>query len=200
MDVTDALERIDTIHAHLAKGEEFGGYRPLGLGVSGLGGLLAAALQPVYAADEPTAFAWYWLACAAACALLAGGTTLVRHALHEGPFARRRTRTVLRQMVPSLLAGAVVTVVLARPEHAAAAVRFLPGLWALLYGLGAVASLPYLPRAAGCVAAWYLGWGGCLLLGAGGPVPSAWAVGVPFGCGQLLAAGALLGSRAEGVS
>jgi hypothetical protein len=127
--------------------------------------------------------------------VLAGGATLVRYVLHEDAFARRRTRTVLRQMLPSLLSGAVVTLVLVRSEHQESVVRFLPGLWALIYGLGAVASLPYLPRLAAGVAAWYLVAGAFLLASVSGPVPSGWTVGLPFGCGQLLAAGVLFVCR-----
>jgi DNA-binding MarR family transcriptional regulator len=97
----------------------------------------------------------------------------------------------MRQFLPSLLAGIAVTAALARPDRIASGVVLLPGLWSLLYGLGTVASLPYLPRLAAAVAAWYLLASWLLLSFVEGPVPSGWSVGLPFGVGQLLAAGVL---------
>jgi hypothetical protein len=185
MNLSEALEQIDSIHEHLAKGEEYRGYRPLSLVISGLLGLLAALVQPWLAVDDPLEFVSYWLMVACLCATVAGGATLFGYIRDEDEFARRRTRTVMRQFLPCLLVGAIVTVVLARAEHTGATVRFLPGLWSLLYGLGAVASLPYLPRLAGLVAVWYLA-AGCLLLMLGLPATPG-SVGLPFGIGQVLA-------------
>jgi hypothetical protein len=102
---------------------------------------------------------------------------------------------VQRQFLPCLFAGALVTVALLRPERRDVSVALLPGLWALLFGLGTVASLPYLPRRAGLVAGWYLAAGVALLGLVDGPVPSGWSVGLPFGLGQLFAALVLLGAR-----
>jgi hypothetical protein len=93
---------------------------------------------------------------------------------------------VFGQFFPCLLAGGLVTVALARPEVQATALPLLPGLWGVLFGLGVVASLPYLPGRAGWVAGWYLSAGFVALFLCAGPVPSGWAVGLPFGVGQLL--------------
>jgi hypothetical protein len=196
MDVTDALEQIGTIHSHLAKAEEYRGYRPAALAASGVLGLLAALVQPwLCASDEPSAFLRYWIMVGLACAALAGSATAIAYLRQEDEFARRRTRTVIRQFFPCLLAGVVVTAALARPDRLAGSAVLLPGLWALLYGLGTVASLPYLPRLAGVVAAWYLLAGWLLLSFVEGPVPSGWSVGLPFGVGQLLAAAVLYSAR-----
>src|SRR5439155_1012485 len=119
------------------------------------------------------------------CALLGGGATLLGYLFHQEALARRQTRIVLRQFLPCLLAGAVATAALVRPERRDWAVSLLPGLWALVFGLGTVASLPYLPRPAGLVAAWYLFAGVVLLHLALEPVPSGWSVGLPFGLGQV---------------
>jgi hypothetical protein len=196
MDLSEALEQIDTIHAHLARGEQYRGYRPLALALSGLAGLLAALLQPLVVPEaDGSAFVVYWLLVALGCAVLAGATTLLGYLLHQDGFGRRQTRIVVRQFLPCLVAGAVVTAALVRPERRDWAVSLLPGLWALLFGLGTVASLPYLPRLAGLVATWYLLAGVVLLHVAGGPVPSGWSVGLPFGLGQLLAALVLVTAR-----
>jgi hypothetical protein len=199
MDVSDALDRIGVIHSHLAKAEEYRGYRPAALAASGVLGLLAGLAQPwLSAADDPSAFLRFWIAAGLTCATVAGSATVIAYLRQEDEFARRRTHTVLRQFLPCLLAGVAVTAALARPDRLAGSAALLPGLWALLYGLGTVASLPYLPRLAGAVAAWYLLAGGLLLSFVEGPVPSGWSVGLPFGVGQLLAAGVLyLAQRPE---
>ena len=65
----------------------------------------------------------------------------------------------------------------------------LPGLWALLFGLGIFASRPYLVRASGWVALYFYAAGAALLWFARGPETiNAWAVGGTFGVGQLLTA------------
>ncbi len=197
MNLDDALDQLDAIHAHLARAETYHGYRPFALAVSGVAGLLAALLQPWLVADDPAHFARYWLAVAAAGALLAGGVTVLGYFTREDEFARRRTRTVLGQFVPCLVVGALLSHALMRQE---ATVVFLPAMWSLVYGLGIVASLPYLPRTAGLAAAWFLGCGLFLVVSTEGPVPSGWAVGLPFGVGQLLSAYVIGSARKEAFS
>jgi hypothetical protein len=196
MDLTEAMEQLDAIHTHLARAQNYHGYRPLALAASGLAGLAAAPLQPWFVPEgEPLAFVRFWLVIAAGCAAVAVGATLLGYCTREDDFLRRRTRVVLGQFAPCLFAGAVLTFGLARAGDAA--VAYLPGAWALVYGLGIIASLPYLPRPAGLVAAWYLGWGTVLMAVVAGPVPPGWAVGLPFGLGQLLAAFVLFRARKE---
>src|SRR4051812_40129011 len=115
MNLTDALEQIDAIHAHLARGESYRGYRPLALSLTGLAGLVAALLQPLWVpADESGAFVTYWVVVGVVCAALAGESTLLSYLLRDGPLERRRTRTVLGQFAPCLFAGAAVTLAFTR--------------------------------------------------------------------------------------
>jgi hypothetical protein len=191
MNLAEALERIDTIHTHLARGEQYHGYRPAALALSGIAGLLAALVQPLLvAADDPLAFVRYWVIVALTCAAVAGSATVAGYLFREDELARRRTRIVLRQFLPCLVAGVIVTIALSRGEGTAITIPLLPALWALLYGLGIVASLPYLPRLTALVAVWYLA-AAVVLFSHGEALPGGWAVGVPFGVGQLLAAGVL---------
>jgi hypothetical protein len=194
MDLSEALERIDAIHGHLARGEPYRGYRPAALALSGVAGLLAAVAQPLLIAEGPDPFVAYWSAIALVCAAVAGGLTVHAHLFREDDLARRRTRVVMRQFLPCLGAGAVLTVAVNREPWQALAVPLLPGLWALLFGLGIVASLPYLPRLAGLVAGWYLLSAAVLLLSDSAHL-AGWAVGLPFGVGQLLAAVVLYHDR-----
>ncbi len=199
MNVADALERIGAIHEHLARAEVYRGYHPWTVAMSGGCGLLAAAAQPwAVSPDVPVAFLRYWLVVGAVCALLGGSATLLRAGSADAT-TRRRTATVVGQFLPCLVAGTAVTIALARAEMPPGSIALLPGLWALLFGLGVVASRPYLPRAASWVAGWYLAAGGVVLLGATGPSAlSGWAVGVPFGVGQLLIALVFHSARRNG--
>ncbi len=68
----------------------------------------------------------------------------------------------------------------------------LPGLWQIFFGLGIFASCRLLPRPTFWVAVFYLGTGLTVLALAGGDnALSPWAMGLPFGAGQLLAAAVL---------
>lgn len=94
------------------------------------------------------------------------------------------------QFAPSVVAGGLLMFVLAwfAPEN----LWMLPGLWSLLFGLGIFASYRLLPRATFLVAAFYLIVGLADLALAQGPFAfSPWAMGIPFGVGQLFAASVL---------
>ena len=65
----------------------------------------------------------------------------------------RRTRQVVGQFLPSLIAGAIISASFVRLMPAL--VPLLPGLWAICFGIGIFASRPYLPRASGWVALFY---------------------------------------------
>ena len=100
---------------------------------------------------------------------------------------RRRTRQVIGQFLPSVLAAAIITVSFVRLS--AALVPVLPGLWAICFGLGTFASRLYLPRASGWIALFYFAAGAAMLWAANGAEPlRGWWVGGTFGIGQLLAA------------
>src|SRR6184192_59497 len=106
MRVNDALGQIAQIHDHLARAEVYRGFHPLGVALSGATGLLAAALQPaLVAADDADGFVRFWLVVAA----LAGGVgvspALDAYRRREDEFARRKTRRVLGQFLPCMVAG-----------------------------------------------------------------------------------------------
>ncbi len=68
----------------------------------------------------------------------------------------------------------------------------LPGLWQIFFSLGIFASCRLLARATFWVAVFYLGTGLTVLaLARGEAALSPWAMGLPFGVGQLLAAAVL---------
>lgn len=189
MDLTNALDRIEEIHAQIAKGEVFRGYRPIPVAAAGAIGLLAGWLQPrvLPAGDDGTGFLWYWLSVAALNVVLIGVVLAAGHRRSPDPFARRHTLQVVGQFVPCLVAGAAVSLTL--PALDPGLVRLLPGIWALLLGLGVFASRPYLARATGWVALFFVFAGTALLAF---PVNDltrlGFANGVIFGVGLLAAA------------
>ena len=188
MDFTRALTQIAEIHQQIAKGEVYRGYRSVPVAASGIVGLAAAWLQrPGLAASDPAGFVIYWTAVASLAGVVGVSEIAYNYAVHEDATERRRTRRVVGQFMPSLLAGAVIGASFVRLGPAV--VSLLPGLWAICFGIGVFASRPYLPRASGFVALFYYVAGIALLWIAGGPAPpGAWSVGGTFGAGQLFAA------------
>jgi hypothetical protein len=188
MDISRALAQIADIHQQIAKGEVYRGYRSLPLAASGLMGLAAAWLQaPALGTVDPVGFVLYWSAIAVCAGFVGASEIVYNYVVHDDRAARRRTRQVVGQFLPSVLAGAIVTASFVRLS--AALVPLLPGLWAICFGLGTFASRPYLPRASGWIALFYYAVGIALLWMAHGPEPlHGWWVGGTFGVGQLLAA------------
>jgi hypothetical protein len=190
MEFSRALAEIAEIHQQIAKGEIYRGYRSAPIAASGAIGLAAAWLQaPGLAASDPIGFVLYWTAVAILAAFVGVSEIVYNYVIHDCASERRRTRQVVGQFLPSVLAGAIVT---ASFVHLSAAlVSLLPGLWAICFGIGTFASRPYLPRGSALVACFYYAAGVVLLWGAGPEPLSAWWVGGTFGIGQLLAAAVL---------
>jgi uncharacterized membrane protein HdeD (DUF308 family) len=188
MDFSRALSQIADIHQQLVRGETYRGYRSLPLAASGLIGLAAAWAQtPSLGVSDPVGFVVYWVAIAACAGFVGASEILYNYIVHDDRAARRRTRVVVGAFVPSVLAGAVITVSFV--HLSAALVPLLPGLWAICFGLGSFASRPHLPKSSSWVALFYYVAGVILLWMARGPEPlRGWWVGGTFGVGQLLAA------------
>ena len=70
-----------------------------------------------------------------------------------------------------------------------AALWMLPGLWQITFSLGVFSSCRFLPRPMLLAGAWYLATGlFCLALGDARAF-SPWAMGIPYGAGQVLVGG-----------
>ena len=188
MDLSRALGQLADIHEQMAKGEIYRGYRSLPIAASGLIGFIAAWAQtPAQGTNEPVGFVLYWAAIAACAGFVGASEIIYNYVVHDDRITRRRTRQVVGQFLPSLLAGAAITISFVHLSNAL--IPLLPGLWAICFGIGTFASRPYLPRASGWVALFYYAAGMVLLWIARGPDPlHGWWVGGTFGAGQLLAA------------
>ncbi len=187
VDLSRALGQLADIHQQLAKGEIYRGYRSVPVAASGVIGLVAAWLQaPALGIVDPLGFVEYWMAIAA-CAALVGASEIIYNYVRDERAQRTRTREVVGQFLPSLIAGGIISASFVRLSTAL--VPLLPGLWAICFGIGIFASRPYLPRASGWVGLFYYAAGvGLLWMGNGTAPLHAWWVGGTFGIGQLLAA------------
>ena len=151
MEVRDALDQLDRIHDQLTKAEVYRGFRVPAVALVGCVGLLAAAAQRwIVAPGDPAAFVWYWSAIGASGVLVGLGAAVRSYLFREDDFERRRTRRVMGQFLPCVLAGGFLTMALGRTEPF---VLLLPGVWAMVFGLGVIAVRPHLPRG-------WADWGG----------------------------------------
>jgi len=193
MELRDALTQISEIRLQMARTEVFRGYRAMPVAFSGVLALAAAGFQAVWIREPTTELSSYltlWIGAAVISAVAAGTEMVIRVRNSASPWTRQITWLAVEQFVPCLVAGGLLTFVLIR--FVDNAVWMLPGLWQILFSLGVFASCRLLPRATFGVAVFYLGSGlACLSLAQGAFALSPWAMGLPFGVGQLLAAAVL---------
>jgi hypothetical protein len=193
MELREALTQITEIRLQLARTEVFRGYRAMPVAFSGCVALLAAVIQALRISDPAQQIGPYlalWIGAAVLSGLAAGLEMVVRARNAGSPLTRELTWLALEQFCPCLVAGALLTIVLVRTSPAS--LWMLPGLWQVVYSLGIFASCRLLPRATFWVAVYYLGTGlAVLALGQGDAALSPWAMGLPFGVGQFLAAAVL---------
>ncbi len=182
MDIRKALAQVAEIQGVLSRSEIYRGYRPRTMAMTGVLAMAAGLLQMRLLPDLSTdGFIIFWTSIAAASLLLVGSEMGVDYCTAYGASQKRMARKVLNQFLPSLVAGALLTIPLM--HH----VEWLPGLWALVFGLGIFAARPYLPRGIGWVALFYLA-AGLLLVGPGGHLLGSLAMVATFGFGQLFMA------------
>lgn len=190
MELREALTQISEIRLQLARSQVFRGYRAAPLAFSGALAVAAAGCQALWipeAAGRFPAYATLWIGVAVLSVTIAAAATAIR--CRSSPaLARELTWLAVTQFLPCVVAGGLLTVVL--PTYAPASLWMLPGLWQMLFSLGIFASYRLLPKATLAVAVFYLAAGMfCLSLGPAAFSP--WAMGIPFGVGQLLAAAVL---------
>ena len=193
MELREALQQISDIRQQMARSEVFRGYRSWTVGFSGVLGLLAAVSQSYWVASPATDLGRYlflWVGVALLSATVSGVELFFR-ARSAGPgLARDLTRLAVGQFLPCLIVGALLTVCIYL--HANDVAWMLPGLWALIFGLGVFASWRFLPSPVVWVGLYYVVCGCCCLRwGQGEYAFSAWQKAMTFGGGQLLCAAVL---------
>ncbi len=191
--LNEALAEISAIRSQIARETEFRGYGPASVAASGIIALLVAMLQCVWLKSSTHDFRAYlaiWIATAAISLILSGVETVLRaRRVHSG-FANDMIYQAAEQFLPALAAGLLLTVVVV--HFAAHSVWMLPGLWQVIFSLGIFASRRFLPRQMVLVGMWYLAVGLiCLAFSTENGPFSPWAMGIPFGIGQLMVAAVL---------
>lgn len=191
-DLNKALGDISSIRRQMARSTEFRGYGPATLCATGVFALMAAAAQAAWLPDAQRHVLSYlgaWVTTAVvSAALIATQMHRRTRRIHSG-MADEMIRMAAEQFLPSAVAGALITVILV--SFVPAALWMLPGLWQITFSLGVFSSCRFLPRPMLLAGAWYLATGlFCLALGDARAF-SPWAMGIPYGAGQLLV-GAIL--------
>jgi hypothetical protein len=192
-ELRQALDDISAIRTQVARGTQFRGYGPLSVASSGVLALMVAGAESRWMAGSNyglKSFLGVWMATAAVSVLLSALETIFRaRRVHSG-LAMEMIQAAVEQFLPCIVVGILLTVVLMRiaPQDS----WMLPGLWEVIFSLGVFASCRFLPRQMFGVGAWYLAAGlVCLLVASGHHALSPWAMGIPFGIGQLLVAAVL---------
>ena len=197
-DLNKALGDINSIRRQMARSTEFRGYGPATLCATGLIAVLAAASQALLVSDAAHHFAAYlaiWASTAVFSAALIGTQMHTRTRRIHSDMADEMIRMAAEQFLPSAVAGALLTVVLT--AFVPSALWMLPGLWQITFSLGVFSSCRFLPRPMLLAGAWYLATGlSCIALGDARAF-SPWAMGIPYGAGQLLVAAILQLNREE---
>jgi hypothetical protein len=189
LELRDALSQIAEIRSKAAAAEQFRGYRAVPVGITGVIAVLVALAQSRIELTTAN-YLLLWLSTALAAAAICGVGIWLRYRQGLDPLANQLTWLAVGQFVPCLLAGGFVTLVVVQkvPEYFA----LLPGLWQVFFSLGVFASCRLLPKAVAVVGVWYL-VAGCfnLTLVSGPNALNPWAMGIPFGIGQLATAAVL---------
>jgi hypothetical protein len=192
-DLHKALGDISSIRRQVAQATEFRGYGPITLASTGVLALAAAGVQWLDVPNPENRIAaylsiWIWTAALSACAI---GTEMYARTqrIHSG-MADEMIRMAVEQFLPAVGVGGALTFVLVRFVPGTA--WMLPGLWQVIFSLGVFSSSRFLPRSVVVVGVWYLLTGLSCIAMADGRALSPWAMGIPFGAGQMLVAGILL--------
>jgi hypothetical protein len=136
-----------------------------------------------------------WVSTALLSAALTGVHMHSRARRMHSALSNEMIRMAVEQFLPSIITGLLLTAVLLGSARQDA--WLLPGLWQIIYGLGIFSSCRFLPRPMLAAGGWYLITGlACMAVGDLRAL-SPFAMGVPFGLGQLLVAGVLLFSDTE---
>ncbi|MDH4129455.1 MAG: hypothetical protein OEV44_11905 [Spirochaetota bacterium] len=186
MEINKALSQISEIHGHLAKTEVFRGIESKHISLAGVLTVISAYFQP-YFVESPNSFLIYWSSIALINIIFASCVISFNYYKRESIFDRKRTLRTVGQFLPSLIGGLFISVALSVVSDNN--IRFLPGIWTVLFALGISSSLPFLPKAVGWVAIYFFLASINLFYMINIDLSlSPWGMGLSFGGGLFLAA------------
>lgn len=186
MTAREAEQTLSVIRTLMERGTRYAHLSSHAGIAAGLLALLGSALR--WWADTPFLITWIGVL-VAACTAIVACTAASAHANGE-PFWTRQTRTVVIALTPSFTAALVLTAVLGRVGQTA----LLPGVWMLMWGVGALAMSFFTPRVISLLGLGFMVAGTCVLLV--GPGHDALTMGATFGL-MHLAYGTLLWLRRQ---
>lgn len=193
MELREALTQIYEIRQQVARTEVFRGYRSATVAFTGVLAFFVAVVQSVLLPqpqENMLAYLALWVTAALISLAVTGLEMFWRCRNSSSSLTVVMTTLAIGQFLPAVAAGGLIIVVLY--FYAPDSLWMLPGLWSVLFSLGIFASFRLLPRATFWVATFYMMAGMmCLALAQGEAAFSPWAMGIPFGAGQMLAAGIL---------
>lgn len=188
MKLDEALEQLDCLTEIAERTRRFDGFRWFPVALSGTFGIVGGGLQTAWlrsSDDQLIGFVLYWIAIAVVCLSVIVVEMGCRYRMNPAVRTRRMTYEIMLRLLPSFVAGAAVTWVIAATSRENG--WMLPGLWALLMGLGIFSVATMLHPIFQWVGAWYLVTGVFSLLFARGEFAlSPLSMAIPFGIGQCL--------------
>jgi len=198
-DLNKVLGDINSIRRQMARSTEFRGYGPATLAATGVFALVAATVQAEWLTNPAKGILVYlgvWVTTAVVSAALIATQMRTRtRRIHSG-LADEMIRMAVEQFLPSAGAGSLLSIVLFL--FVPKALWMLPGMWQLIFSLGVFSSCRFLPRPMIAAGLWYLTTGLVCIALADARALSPWAMGIPYGVGQLLVAAVLLFNSREG--
>ena len=197
-DLDRALGEISNIRRQVARSTEFRGYGPVTLAITGIIAVLAASVQALWLpspANHAFTYLGIWSLTAFGAAVLSAVQMYTRSRRMHSGLSDEMIRMAVEQFLPSLAAGLLLTLIVLR--FTPATLWILPGVWQIIFSLGIFSSCRFLPRPMLVAGSWYLLTGmACIAFGDARAL-SPWAMGLPFGAGQLLVAAILLRTNQE---
>lgn len=187
MELQRALSDLAEVRERLAHLQRFEGYSGAAAAASGLGALVAAAVQQrlVPLPGTQDAFHTYlaiWLGCLAVGLVLNYGAAAAWLLEHRAPGERSRFRTAAISIAPSIVLGGALS--LALIDHAAYVL--LPGTWFAFYAMGLFASRGAIPASTMGIT---VGFAALALVFLVTPLTAQalawWVMPIGFGIGQL---------------
>jgi hypothetical protein len=188
IDTNDALDKIEEIHNQLSKFGLYKGYKSIVVAISGLIGICGASIQRFFVKEiDGIDFVIFWCIIAGINLVLCTLMILYQYFFKESDFERKKTLAVMVQFIPMIIGGIIVTPFFAL--NGSSSILLLPGLWALLFGIGILNVRPYLSGLTfiasafyflGAIILFYLRFYFMDLLSIG--------MGLTFGIGQIISA------------
>ena len=197
-DLNKALGDISSIRRQMARSTEFRGYGPATLASTSLIAIVAAVAQQIWLPDPAGHILVYlgiWFTTAALSAGIIGTQMVTRAYRVHSVMADEMIRMAVEQFLPSMGAGALVSLVLV--SRAPGVAWMLPSLWLVTFSLGVFASCRFLPRLILLAGIWYLAMGLIALSLGDARALSPWTMGLAYGAGQTLVAAILALSTKE---